>query len=589
MSRLLSWLVALCLAPIPTFAQQIIGGVEGGVAQAGGPPARDARPTTGRSIIRGRVLASDGGQPMRRANIRITAAEVRGARTTLTDADGRYEFRDLPAGRYTINASKAAFVSWTYGQTRPNAPGKPLALLDGQTADNIDIHLPRGAVITGRIIDEFGEPAPNASVTPMRQQYFQGQRRLMAVGNRAQANDIGEYRIFGLAPGQYYVSAAVQAMTFAIPNGNVPELSGQSSGYAPTFYPATADASFAQKLTIGAAQTLTGIDIALTPVRLATVSGVAVDAQGRPLTGSGVFATLRGGAGTGVGLPGGPLRPDGSFTLPNLPPGEYVLRANAPRPPPAPGAAFTGAPEFSVAIVTVNGDDVTGVRLTPIVPVTISGRVSFDDAGAAQSINVSSVRITAQALNQDDVALGIGVLGGPPSPLKEGFIFELKTAPGRIGLRPMMTSAPGTSSVWQLKSVRMNGTDVTDSGLDVGSQGATGIEIEMTNRVQQLAGMVTDANGAAVKDYMVALFSQDRPRWTVPMNRYFALARPGDDGGFKVATLPAGEYYAIALDRIAPEDWQDPETLEALTRLATAFALTPGDTRTLSLRLSTFP
>jgi hypothetical protein len=464
-----------------------------------------------------------------------------------------------------------------------------VALLDGQTAENVDIHLPRGSVIAGRIIDEFGEPVPNASVTPLRQQYAQGQRRLMAVGNRAQTNDIGEYRIFGLVPGQYYVSATVQAMTLAIPNGNVPELSGQSSGYAPTFYPATAEESLAQKLTVGVAQTLSGVDIALTPVRLATITGISLDAQGRPMIGTGVFATLRAGGGMGMGGIGGPLRPDGSFTIPNVPPGEYVVRANAPRQAGAPGAAITGPPEFSAAIVTVNGDDVTGVRLTPMTPVTVTGHVSFDDPRAAQSVNVSSVRIAAQALNQDDLALGVGVSAGPQLPLQEGFIFELKTAPGRIGLRALIPLARSASNAWQLKSVRLNGTDVTDTGLDVGSQGATGIEIEMTNRVQQLSGMVTDANGAAVKDYMVALFSQDRARWKVPMNRYFALTRPGDDGGFKVATLPAGEYYAIALERIAPEDWQDPETLEALTRLATAFALTPGDTRTLNLRLSTLP
>jgi hypothetical protein len=221
-------------------------------------------------------------------------------------------------------------------------------------------------------------------------------------------------------------------------------------------------------------------------------------------------------------------------------------------------------------------------------PVTVTGHVSFDDPGGAQSVNASSMRIAVQALNQDDFALGVGLSNGPPSPLTEGFIFEVKTVPGRIGLRPVILSAPA-SNAWQLKSVRVNGTDVTDTGLEVGSQGASGIEIEMTNRVQQLSGTVTDANGAAVKDYMVALFSQDRTRWKVPMNRYVALTRPGDDGGFKVATLPAGEYYAVALDRIAPEDWQDPESLEALTRLATAFALTPGDTRTLNLRLSTLP
>ena len=169
---------------------------------------------------------------------------------------------------------------------------------------------------------------PNASVTALRRQYQQGQSRLFPAGDRAQANDIGEYRIFGLAPGQYYVSSTVQALTLAMPIGNSVEVSGQNSGYAPTFYPGTADAASAQKVTVGVAQTLSGIDIALTPTRLATITGTAVDSEGRPMAGS-VFATPRGNGlglwsrGRGRSAPGGR-----HFTIPNVPPGEYVLRAN---------------------------------------------------------------------------------------------------------------------------------------------------------------------------------------------------------------------------------------------------------------------
>ena len=223
----------------------------------------------------------------------LSAPELQVARTALTDADGRYDFRDLPAGRYSITASKPSFVSWSYGQTLPDGLGRPLALSDNQTADNVDVRLIHGAVITGRIVDEFGEPVPNAAVTALRRQYQQGQTRLVPSGERAQANDIGEYRIFGLAPGRYYVSATVQALTLAMPVGNSVEVSGQNSGYAPTFYPGTSDAASAQKVTVGGAQTLSGVDIALTPTRLATITGSAVDSEGRPMAGS-VFATPRG-------------------------------------------------------------------------------------------------------------------------------------------------------------------------------------------------------------------------------------------------------------------------------------------------------
>ncbi len=579
MPRLLPCLVAFCLAPVSTFSQDIGVSIGGGVFQTNGQPPRDARLATGHATIRGRVLASDGGQPLRRATVRINGSELRVSRSALTDAEGRYDFRDLPAGRYSINASKPTFVNWSYGQTLPNGPGKPIALSDNQTADNVEIRLFRGAVIAGRVLDEFGEPVPNAAVTALRRQYQQGQSRLLPAGERAQANDIGEYRVFGLPPGQYYVSSTVQALTLAMPVGNSVEVSGQNSGYAPTFYPGTSDAAAAQKVTVGVAQTLTGIDIALTPTRLATITGSAVDSEGRPMAGS-VFATPRGNSvGLGVGGFGGPLREDGTFTIPNVPPGEYVLRAARN------GGVVNRPPQFSVAVVNVTGDDVSGVRLAPVALTTISGHISFDGQSAGQSLNPSTVRVVAQAVNGDDFA-GIGVgAGGPPRPVKDDFTFELQTAPGRIGLVAVVQAA-GPANTWRLNSIRVNGADVTDGGFEVGSQPVNGVEIEMTNRLQQIAGTVTDARGEAVKEYMVALFSQDRAKWK-GTNRYFALGRPGADGGFKVATLPPGDYYAIALDTIDVQGWQDPDMLEAWSRVAATFTLTPGDTRALTLRLFT--
>src|SRR6185369_4360419 len=166
-------------------------------ARAQQSPPRDIVQRTGTSAIRGRVVSSDAGTPIRRAAVRLTSPEVQGARTTSTDPEGRFEFAQLAAGRYTVTVSKAAYVSWSYGQTRPSGPGKSIVLGENQLADGITIPLPRGAVITGRVIDEFGEPVANASVTSMRQTYSEGRRRLNQAG-QTQTNDIGEYRLFGL-------------------------------------------------------------------------------------------------------------------------------------------------------------------------------------------------------------------------------------------------------------------------------------------------------------------------------------------------------------------------------------------------------
>jgi len=187
-------------------------------------------------------------------------------------------------------------------------------------------------------------------------------------------------------------------------------------------------------------------------------------------------------------------------------------------------------------------------------------------------------------MNLDEMSLGAG--GGSAPPTQDGLAFELKTLASRIALS-VNVAAPMSSpqSGWRVAAIRVNGRDVTDSGIDVDSRGVPGVEIEMTSRRQQITGLVTDAKAAAVTDYIALLFSQDRLRWTAANNRYFSFSRPGDDGQFKVGTLPPGEYYAIALDRADGAEWGDPEFLEGLIRHASPFSLASGETKTLALRL----
>src|SRR4051812_15528225 len=116
------------------------------------PPGRQAKTGTGR--LRGRVVAADTGAIVRRAQVRISGEEI-GSKTAFTDAQGRYEFRDLPAGRFDLNVSKSGFVSMKYGQSRPYEPGRPIDLADAQTLEKIDVSLPRGSAVSGRILDEF--------------------------------------------------------------------------------------------------------------------------------------------------------------------------------------------------------------------------------------------------------------------------------------------------------------------------------------------------------------------------------------------------------------------------------------------------
>ncbi len=185
------------------------GGGGQGAGRGGQQPARDAQPqqpVTGTGIIAGLVVTEGSGAPVRRARVNLSAPELRGARSVLTDDDGKFSFSALPAGRYSLQASKPGYVNITFGAKRPGRPGTPIQLVDGQKLEKANISLPRGAVITGVVIDEHGEPSPGTQVRAMRAVMQTGEKTYQQAG-QDQTDDRGIYRIYGLQPGEYIVNA----------------------------------------------------------------------------------------------------------------------------------------------------------------------------------------------------------------------------------------------------------------------------------------------------------------------------------------------------------------------------------------------
>ena len=566
MQRALMCLLALFLSPVFAAAQQtqvfIVQTPPGAPGQA--PPRDNAQPVkVGTATLRGHVAAADSGQPLRKAQVRVFAAEQRESRMTTTDGDGKYEFKELPAGRYNVFASKGSFVGLQYGQQRPFEPGKPLEILDGQTLEKVDFALPKGGVITGRILDEFGEPLADAQVMAQRYQNIGGRRRLVPAGRNAMTNDIGEFRLFAIPPGQYYLSATLRSMG---PIGD----SDDRSGYAPTYFPGTANMAEAQKVTVGLGQTVSDVNMALIQTRTSRVTGVAVDSQGRPMMGM-VMAVPRGDSVMMMFGPPGQIRPDGSFTINGLAPGIYMLQTNGP-----------GGNQSASAEVTVGGDDVNGIRLVASLPSTASGRVIVDQA-AAQSLKSSMLRVTAQPVEFDTVIFGPS--GGPAGPavVNDDLTFELKARPGKM--RIVLAGQPGG---WAVRAVRYRGADVTDSGIEFrANEDIADIELEITNRLTDVFGLVTNSRGTALKDYSVVVFPKDRDQWT-PNSRYMRTSRPDQDGRFKVNGLPPGAYYIVALDYLDTSgDWNDPESLDRLRSRATTFSVNEGETKTVDLKIAT--
>jgi hypothetical protein len=179
-------------------------------------PARDQprTPRQGTGVIRGRVVRADTGEPLRRAQVRVdewSTGDRGGPAATMTDAEGRYELTQLPAGRYQLKATRGGYVEVAYGQRRPFERGRPLELSEGAVLQNIDFALPPGGVVTGRVVDETGEAVAGASVSLARRRYIDGEKRLVAESGSS-TDDRGEFRIFGVPPGDYVMSAALDVM-----------------------------------------------------------------------------------------------------------------------------------------------------------------------------------------------------------------------------------------------------------------------------------------------------------------------------------------------------------------------------------------
>jgi protocatechuate 3,4-dioxygenase beta subunit len=188
------------------------GGQGRGQGQAGGArqPARDttdqAAPKDGTGVITGTVVGSDTGRAVRRVRVNLAGGDLRSSRSAVTDDAGRFSFAALPPGRYTLNASKPGYVNVMYGQKRPGRPGTPIQLADGQQLNGVKMVLPKGGVLTGIVLDENGDPTPGTQVSAWRWEMRTGEKRLTQAGSD-QTDDRGQYRIYGLLPGDYVVRA----------------------------------------------------------------------------------------------------------------------------------------------------------------------------------------------------------------------------------------------------------------------------------------------------------------------------------------------------------------------------------------------
>ncbi len=558
-------------------AQQIFQGGPPPPGQ-GGPP-RDTRPSAqiGMAVIRGQVVAADTGRPLRRARIQMTAPELGPGdnRTTSTGVDGKFEMRDLPAGRYTVTVNRSGYLRLSYGQRRPFEQGKPIQISDRQVVENVNFALPRMSLITGRVYDEAGEAISDVQMFAMRTVYFEGKRRLVPVagGPVARTDDAGQYRLLGLPPGSYYVMADLRE-TWTVNEGGTQAV----MGYAQTYFPSTTSVTEARRVTVGVGQEASNTDVSLIPGRAAAVSGIALDSQGRPLAGRQVSL---GQEYRGPGFMmmmmnrGAPIGPDGSFTIKDLAPGEYKLRVQTSTEV----NGVTVQESASVPLVA-SGVNLDGVAITTSSGWSVAGHVIGED-GTAPSVARERVRIIARSVSGDASFSPPPGAGADSGRMKADWTFE---ATGITSASRIRATVPDG---WIVKGIQQDGRDVTDVVFDLKSgDTVSGLQVVLSNRVNSITGQLTDSKGAPISDGTVIVFASEPDKWHED-SRYVRSARPDQSGNYKITGMPPGEYLAVAIDYVEEGTWNDPEYLESIRRYGQRITLGETDAQAISLKLVT--
>jgi hypothetical protein len=541
------------------------------VGAAGQERDRSEEGRTGR--LTGNVSAGDTGRPIMRAQIALVRVnETRPFVFAFTNDAGQYSLEHVPQGRYFLVAQKpGAYLETVYGRTTPDTLPKVLTIAAGSET-RIDIVLPRASAVSGRIFDESGEPLPYATVvlirppgaaTPSSEQLTNpaplivssvpGSAKVWSQPG-AMTNDRGEFRLFGLPPGEYMLYA------------NAHTLPGDKRRHTPVFYPGVVDAAAAERIRILPGQEIVNLDFTLKLAPRITVTGIALTPDGDPIRGGNLAVHSTAFEGFVLSQVA-TIKVDGSFSFEILP-GHYELRARhfnaAARPDDSNRALSVAHP------LVVGGEDISGLVLTLTRGAGISGQFVFEGSSQPSDASRFSVRVPSGGPGEVVVA----------KPRQDG-TFLLQGI--ESGSRKVSATAP---MGWMLKGIYVNGRDIGDQALDFADDAiVSGVSVVFTDAVTRvrIAVQHTESDSTAV----VVVFPDDLSR----ANDRRIAVRAATAETLTIEGMPRGEYLAVALADAAFGSLERPDTklLERLRPVAQRFEITDAAPVSLTLRAISLP
>ncbi len=510
--------------------------------------------------IQGVVVAAGTGDPLHKASVdafptanRRDNSQAQGG-GAVTDAMGRFEIRDLAPGNYRLEIQRNGYVRQEYGERNSDAPGTIITLTAGQKVSNITVQLIPAAVISGHVLDEDGEPVVYAQVTAMHFAYTNGQRQLVG-SNGGQTNDLGEFRIFGLTPGQYFVRATMRPSRM--------DNARSREGYVPIYYPGVPDAGRAAPVTVKGGEEFSGADISLQPVRTLAVKGAIIGCPSTTSGGQGgaVFLTEQS-AGNGVPI-NSPVRDvngQRTFEFPGVPPGSYVLSAMVTR---------DGKQCIGHQSLDVTDSDVDGLQVSVSEGLDIKGQVRVE--GQLESGAVAFVTLRPKISN------GMFFSGTNDSTKGDG-TFTLKN----VHDGDYEVNVGGLPDDYYLKSARLDGVDVLTSGMTIDAR-----------QTPQMLDILVSPNGAGVEG-VVMKDEQPYQGATVTLvpsppnrgqRRLYSTATSDQNGHFWLQGIAPGDYKVFAWDEIEPGAYTSAEFLQPYEDLGAAVHVTEGSHNSVQVDL----
>ena len=568
------------------------------------------------------------------------AAAGPNVKRSLTGADGRFVFRDLPKGRYTITTTSPGYVNGAYGQSRPDGAAQMIDLDDAQKTGGVTVRIWKFASISGRVVDELGDPAVAVNVRCMRRVFSGGQKRLTTGAGLVYTDDRGMYRASSLVPGEYVCGVPMNQTTMPMsvaaaseaasqsgnPNASdayrsmqnsaartfsgaasgtrvgdlgfastgvsvtrglpppAPDADGRMMAYGPQYFGGATTTRQAAPIALKPGEDRTGIDLQLKLLPAVRITGRVVGPAGPGAFLGMSLMPLHGSDLTSEGQAevGSTVSdPTGAFTFLGIPAGQYVVRVRLyPRPIPggSPVTILDTPGLWANVPLTVADADISDLVVTLRPGLRVTGRVEF-------------VGSRAQPTPADIARIGIRLQsaeGRTSSPIAtDGKVAPDLTfrtagyAGGRYLVIPFAATIPPG---WTLKSVTASGRDVSIEPLDLSENDASGVVITFTDQTTQLSGTVRNSNGPDATAEVVVL-PADSLAWkeigvTVRRGR---VERVDRTGAFSFTGLPAGEYFVAVIPANSPSDPQDPAFLDVLSRSATRVTLADGGKASVQL------